>query len=143
MLEYIPVSMASGPENYIASRQDGPPGANWWGARLGDLDLDVDAGGQFQALQGVDRLGGVLHDVQQPLVDPHLEVLPAVLVLVGGANHGVAVLVRGEGDGPPHLGLGAQHGLHDLLGRLVDDLVVVGLEPYADLLPAPVGHGST
>src|SRR5207248_2213557 len=49
-----------------------------------ELDLDLDAGGHFEALKAVDGLGGVLHDVEQALVDPHLEVLAAVLVLVGG-----------------------------------------------------------
>src|SRR3712207_8614346 len=39
---------------------------------------------------------------------------------------------------PPHRGLGPHHRLHDLLRRLVDDLVVVGLEADADLL----GHGA-
>src|SRR6202034_2313621 len=39
--------------------------------RVLDLDLDVDAGGQVQALQGIDRLRGVLDDVDQALVHPH------------------------------------------------------------------------
>ena len=48
-----------------------------------DLDLDVHPGGQVDALQRVDRLRRGVHDVQQPLVNAHLEVLAAVLVLVG------------------------------------------------------------
>ena len=54
------------------------------GAGLGllDLDLDVDAGGEVEALEAVDRLGRGLEDVEQALVDPHLEVLAGVLVLV-------------------------------------------------------------
>ena len=47
-----------------------------------DLDLDVDAGGEVEALEAVDRLGRGLEDVEQALVDPHLEVLAGVLVLV-------------------------------------------------------------
>ena len=43
-------------------------------ARL-DLDLDVDTGRQLDALQAVDRLGVRVDDVDQPLVDAHLEVL--------------------------------------------------------------------
>ena len=39
-----------------------------------NLDLDVHAGGQLDALQRVDRLRIGIHDVDQPLVDPHLEV---------------------------------------------------------------------
>src|SRR5205085_9215987 len=63
-----------------------------------------------------------------------LEVLAAVLVLVGRPDHRVAVLLRREGHRSLHLGLGAQHGLDDLLGGLVEDLVVVGLQADADLL---------
>ena len=40
-----------------------------------DLDLDVDAGREFDPLERVDGLGVRVHDVDQPLVDPHLEVL--------------------------------------------------------------------
>ena len=47
------------------------------------LDLDVDARREVEALQRVDRLRRVVDDVDQPLVDPHLEVLAGVLVLVG------------------------------------------------------------
>ncbi len=43
--------------------------------RLLDLDLDVDAGGEVETLERVDRLRGGLQDVEQTLVDPHLEVL--------------------------------------------------------------------
>ena len=99
-----------------------------------DLDLDVDAGGQVEALQRVDRLGRRLEDVEQALVDAHLEVLAAVLVLVRRADDRVAVLLGGQRDRAPDRGLGAQHRLDDLLRRLVDDLVVVRLQPDADLL---------
>src|SRR5262245_6104348 len=45
-----------------------------------DLDLDVDACGQVESLQRFDGLARGLHDVDEPLVDAHLEVLAAVLV---------------------------------------------------------------
>src|SRR5580698_207409 len=60
------------------------------GSDVLDLDLDVDAGGQVEALKGVDGLRSVLHDVDEPLVHLHLEVLAAVFVLVGGADDRVA-----------------------------------------------------
>src|SRR5579875_2087541 len=104
------------------------------------LDFDVDAGGKLDALQAVDRLGRVLDDVEQALVHPHLEMLPAVLVLVGRTYDRIAVLLGGEGNRAPDLGLGAQDGLHDLLGGLVDDLVVVGLQADPDPLPVAVSH---
>ena len=45
-----------------------------------DLDLDVDPGGELEALERLDRLAGGLDDVDETLVDPHLEVLARVLV---------------------------------------------------------------
>jgi hypothetical protein len=47
------------------------------------------------------------------------------------------VLLGRQRDRAADRGVGAQHRLHDLLGRLVDDLVVVRLETDADAL----GHG--
>src|SRR5438093_5795726 len=40
------------------------------------LDFYVDAGGQVELHQRVNRLRRGIHDVQQPLVRPHLERLP-------------------------------------------------------------------
>ena len=44
------------------------------------LQFDVDTGGKVEALQGLDRLAGRFDDVDEALVDAHLEVLAAVLV---------------------------------------------------------------
>src|SRR5947209_17029421 len=60
--------------------------------------------------------------------------LPRVLVLVGGADHRPAAELSRQGNRASHLGLGTHDRLHDLLGGLVDDLVVVGLEADPDLL---------
>src|SRR5205085_6237752 len=49
-----------------------------------ELDLDVDACGQVQPLERVHGLRRRIEDVDHPLVGPHLEVLPRVLVLVRG-----------------------------------------------------------
>src|SRR6266851_5235876 len=45
-----------------------------------ELDLDVDAGGEIELHQRVDRLRRGIDDVEQPLVRAHLELLPALLV---------------------------------------------------------------
>src|SRR5215216_4836888 len=50
------------------------------GSDLLDLDLDVDAGGEIEALEGLDGLRRGLDNVDQALVDAHLEVLAGVLV---------------------------------------------------------------
>ena len=62
----------------------------------------------------------------------HFEVLAAVLVLVRGPNHGEPVLPSGKRDRTTNLGLRALDRFDDLLGRLIDYLVVVGLEANTD-----------
>ena len=76
-------------------------------------------------------------------MDAHLEVLAGVLVLEGTTDDRVAVLLGRQGNRPPKVGLGAPDRLDDLLRRLVDDLVVVGLQPDPDLLPYSHGGRTT
>src|SRR4029079_13002303 len=60
----------------------------------GETDLDVDARGKvIEPLERVDRLRRGLMDVDQALVRPDLEVLLGVLVLKGGLEAGVDVLL--------------------------------------------------
>ena len=51
-----------------------------------ELDLDLDAGGNLEVHQGLDRLLGGGDDVDEALVGAALELLTAVLVLVDGAQ---------------------------------------------------------
>src|ERR1039458_288169 len=118
------------------------PKAVWQAVGLSrlDLDLDVDPGGKIEPLQRVHRLRRVLDDVDEALVNAHLEMLTAVLVLVRRADDRVAVHLGRKRDGTAHLCLGAEHRLDDLLRRLVDDLVVVCLQTDADPLPGALCH---
>ena len=61
-----------------------------------------------------------------------LELLAGVLILVYGAQDGDDFLLGGQGHGTGHGGAGALGGLRDLLGGLVDELMIVGLETDAD-----------
>src|SRR3954449_916112 len=98
-------------------------------------DLDVDAGGQVvEPLQRVDRLRRRLVDVDQALVRSDLEVLPRVLVLEGGPDHAVDVLLRRQRDGTGHGGTGSRRRLDDLLRGRLDGRVVVRLQANADLV---------
>src|SRR5688500_14984556 len=101
---------------------------------ISELDLDVDAGGEIEAHQRVHGLRRRAVDVDQPLVRAHLEVLARVLVLEGAADHAVDVLLGGQGHGAGDRRTGALGRLHDLRGGAVQLLVVVALEPDADLL---------
>src|SRR5262249_16430752 len=102
--------------------------------RLSEADLDVDAGRQVQAHQRVNGLGRRVEDVDQALVRAHLEVLARVLVLVRRLDDAVHVLLSGQRHRARDRRTSTGHRLDDLLRRGVDDLVVVGLEPDADLL---------
>src|SRR5689334_13443008 len=98
------------------------------------LDIDVDTGRQIDAHQGVNGLRRRVEDVDQSLVRTHLEVLPRVLVLMRGPNDAIHVLLSRQRHRANHAGAGTGDRLHDLACRGVNRLVVVGLEPDADLL---------
>src|SRR3984893_8448079 len=98
------------------------------------LDSNIDAGRQIDAHQGVNGLGRRIEDVDQSLVCTHLEVLPRVLVLMRGPDDAVDVLLSRQRHWANHAGAGTGDRLHDLARRGVNRLVVVGLEPDADLL---------
>src|SRR4051812_14042909 len=99
-----------------------------------ELDLDVHVRRQVEPHERVDRLRRRVDDVDQPLVRAHLEVLAAVLVLVRRADDAEHVLLRRQRHGADHGRACARHRVDDLAGRGVDDLVVVRLQPDADLL---------
>src|SRR4051812_17844122 len=98
------------------------------------LDVDVDGRRQVDAHERVDRLRRRVEDVDEPLVGAHLEVLARVLVLVRRADDAVHVLLGRQRHRPDDPGSGARHRLDDLPSGCVDRLVVVGLQPDADLL---------
>src|SRR3954469_2333516 len=104
-------STAHGPASSTVTRSTLPSSRKRWVmpsflARMagisteGESDLDVDARGEMvESLERVDRLRRGLVDVDQALVRPDLEVLLRVLVLKGGLDDGVDVLLRGERHG--------------------------------------------
>src|ERR1700712_2585041 len=102
--------------------------------RTSELDLDVDARREVESHQRVDGLRRGVEDVDEPLVGAHLEVLPRVLVLVRRADDAVDVLLGRQRHGAGDASTRAGDGVHDLARRGVDHLVVIGLEPDADLL---------
>src|SRR5215472_1030778 len=105
---------------------------------ISELDLDVDAGRKVEPHERVDGLRGRRVDVDQALVGAHLEVLPRVLVLERAADHAVDVLLGGQGNRSGDRRTAPLGGVDDLLGRPVQLLVVVALEPDPDL---PLRHG--
>src|SRR4051812_45941797 len=99
-----------------------------------ELDLDVHVRGQVETHERVDGLRRGVDDVDEALVRAHLEVLAAVLVLVRRTDDAVDVLLRRQRHRTDDRRTSARHRVDDLARRAVDDLVVVGLQPDADLL---------
>src|SRR5262249_18013069 len=97
-------------------------------------DLDIDARSQVQLSQRINRLLGRLEDIEQALVRADLELLTRLLVDVRRAIHGEAFDVRRRRNGPGDAATRLTHGLDDLLHRLIEQAMVVVLEPYPDLL---------
>src|SRR5438309_10775180 len=99
-----------------------------------ELDLDVDARRKVQLHEGVDRLLRWVVYVDEALVRPDLELLPRVLVDERTLDHGELLDARGQWHGARDRRPGPLRGLDDLRRGLVDELVVVGLEPDPDAL---------
>ena len=96
------------------------------------LDVDLDTGRQLQIHQSLDRLLGRVHDVDQALVGAALKLLAAVLILMNSAQDGDDLGLRRQRNGAGDLRVGTLCGFDDLLRRLVDQLVIVGLEADTD-----------
>ena len=101
---------------------------------LSDLDFNLDAAGEFEFHQGVHGLGGGVVDVDEAFERRKLELLAGLLVDEGRAVNGEDALVGGQGNGSANHGAGGFHGLHNLFGRLVDEIVVVGFQFDSDFL---------
>src|SRR5450756_753723 len=73
-------------------------------------------------------------DVDEPLVRADLEVLARVLILERALDDAVDVFLCGERHGARDGRAAALRCLHDGLRAALDQLVIVRLQPYADLL---------
>src|SRR5207237_1034606 len=99
-----------------------------------ELDLDVDARRKVELHERVDGLLRRVVDVDEALVGADLELVARILVDERAADHGELLDARGQRDRPGHGRPGALRRLDDLRRGLVDELVVVGLEPDPDPL---------
>ena len=77
------------------------------GCTRSELDLDLDAGGDFEAHQCLNGLLGGVEDVDKALVGAALELLTAVLVLVDCTKDSDDLGLGGQGDGAGNLCIGA------------------------------------
>src|SRR5262245_917771 len=87
VLEFAPARRLSA----LRRQRRGPAGSRPRGARVSHLDADVDARRHVELGERVHRLRGRFGDEDQALVRPDLELLAALLVDVGRAQHGEAL----------------------------------------------------
>src|SRR5215207_5274738 len=123
---YHPMSERSEPLDAAPGRSDG-----WL---LGQLDLYVYACCEIELHQRVDRLRRGLHDVEQPLVRPHLELLARLLVDVRRAVDGELLDARREGNGSADESTGAARRVGDVASRLVEHSMIESLQANPDVL---------
>src|SRR5690349_11173254 len=101
---------------------------------LGQLDLDVHTSGQIELHQRVDRLRRRLHDVEQPLVRPHLELLARLLVDVRRTVDGELLDARRQRNGTANESTRPARRIGDVASRLVEHSMIERLEANPDIL---------
>src|SRR5437868_12139550 len=93
--------------------------------RLLQLDFDVDAGGEIQLAECIDRLLCRFEDVEETLVRPELELLPRLLVYVRRAVHGETLDVSRKRNRAGDATTSAADRIDDLAHRLIEQPVIV------------------
>jgi len=93
----------------------------------GRFDLDLNARRQTQLIQGFDRFGRSLHNIDQPLVRPHLELLASLLVDKRAANDRVPLDPSRQRNWAMNFGVSPLGSVHNLLRTLVQNRMVEGL----------------
>src|SRR5689334_23471093 len=102
------------------------------GRLLGQLDLYVHTCGQIELHQRVDRLRRRLHDVEQPLVSPNLELLARLLVDVRRAVDGELLDARRQRNGTANESTRAARRVGDVASRLVEHSMIESLQANTD-----------
>src|SRR5687768_5450504 len=102
--------------------------------RLSQFNLHIDARGEIELHQRVDRLRGRLHDVEQPLVSPDLKLLARLLVDVGRAVDGELLDARRQGNGSADESAGAARRICDVASHLVEHPMIERLQANPDIL---------
>ena len=122
-----PERMASIPSRARSKSEEAP-------VESSELDLDVDAGGEIELHQRVDRLRRRIDDVEHALVRADLELLARLLVDVRRAVDRELLDPRRQRNRPAHLRAGALGRRDDLLRRRIENPMIERLEADADIL---------
>src|ERR1700728_2288864 len=96
------------------------------------LDLHIHARRQIELHQRVHRLLRRLENIEQALMGADLKLLPRLLIHVRRTQHAVLIFHRGQWNRPRDLCPGTPRRLHDFAGRLIQNAIVVSLQPDAN-----------
>ena len=99
-----------------------------------NLDRDIHARREVKLLQFIHGLGSRLDDIDEPFVGALFESFLRLLVGVRGALNGETFDASRERDGPGDARAGALDGFRDIVGGLVNDPMVKGLQSNANAL---------
>src|ERR1700733_703931 len=96
------------------------------------LNLHIHTRRQIELHQRVHRLLRRLENIEQALMCADLKLLPRLLVHVRRTQHAVFVLHGGQRNRPGNLRARALGRVHNLARRLIQNAIVVSLQPYAN-----------
>src|ERR1700693_3119430 len=98
------------------------------------LDFHVHARRKIEFHERVHRVRRGLENIDQALVRAHFELLTRFLVHVRRTQHRPAIDGCRQRNRPSYIGAGALRGVHDFLGGLVENSVIVRLQAYTDFV---------
>src|ERR1700731_2718856 len=98
------------------------------------FDFHVHAWRKIELHQRVHRVRCGLENIDQALVRAHFELLTRFLVHVRRTQHRPTIDGGGQRNRPGHICTGALRGIHNFLGGLVENSMIVRLEAYTDFV---------
>src|ERR1700681_3295910 len=98
------------------------------------LDFHVHARRKIEFHQRVDGVRRRLENIDQALVRAHFELLTRFLIHVRRTQHRPTIDGGGQRNRPGHVCSGTLRGIHNFLGGLVENSVIVRLEAYTDFV---------
>lgn len=99
-----------------------------------DFDLNIHASRQAETHQHVNRLGIGFQNVDQPVMGADFEMLVRILVNERRTPNGEPFHFGGQRNGSNYSGAAALSRLDNPFGRLVENSMIVSLQPNAYLL---------
>src|SRR5450755_4491776 len=96
------------------------------------LDFDIDARWKIEFHQRVHRVLCGFENIEQPLMGANLELLARFLIYVRRTQNSIAVLERRQRNRSCDRGSGALGRIDNVARRLVQDAVIVRLQPDSD-----------